>query len=41
MIGEIIESRTSEFIAEAREFDIVFPYGSFVRVKDGDRKSVV
>lgn len=37
MIGEIIESRTSEFIAEAREFNTIFPYGSFVRVRDEDR----
>lgn len=36
MIGEIIESRTAEFVAEAVRYDQVPAYGSFVRVNDGE-----
>ncbi len=35
MIGEIIESRTAEFVAESVRYDQVPAYGSFVRVSDG------
>jgi len=37
MIGEVIESRTSEFVAESVEFDQVPAFGSFVKVRDGNR----
>jgi hypothetical protein len=37
LIGEVIESKTSEFVVEAREYDVVPCYGSFVKVIDGDR----
>jgi hypothetical protein len=36
LIGEIIESRTAEFIAEALRYDRVPAYGSFVRAQDGN-----
>ena len=37
MIGEVIESRTAEFTVEARQYDCVPSYGSFIKVIDGDR----
>ena len=37
MIGEIIESRTWEFIVETIEYDFKLPYGSFVRAVDEGR----
>ena len=35
-IGEVIESTTAEFIAEARRYDQIPAYGSFVKVRDGN-----
>lgn len=38
MIGEVIESRTEQFVAESLKYNIIPPYGSFVKVIDNDRK---
>ena len=35
-IGEVIESTTAEFTAEARRYDQVPAYGPFVKVRDGN-----
>ena len=35
-IGEVIESTTAEFTAEARRYDRIPAYGSFVKVRDGN-----
>jgi len=35
LVGEIIEGRTTEFVAEAVRYDQVPAYGSFVTVRDG------
>ncbi len=35
-IGEIIASTTAEFVAEAKRYDQIPAYGSFVKVRDGN-----
>jgi len=38
LIGEVIESKTDQFVAESVKYHQVPAYGSFVRVQDGARR---